>query len=192
MTTLTPAAALKMLKLDKQYPGSVNTDGLIDIIKTSPQHVYLYARDVVGGEWKEGELILATNARYACEYAIDCLKSIRTGARFYAGEATIVNHPKWAYYYAKDVMHTRWPEAEHVILADEEWVQSYVNDVICADYIGLNTRWPEAEAFIASAHPYGACYYAKYVLSVRWPEAEATIKTDEHWWNHYCKHFDIV
>jgi hypothetical protein len=43
------------------------------IILTSPQHSYLYAKDVIGGRWVPGESIILKNIEYASYYAKDTL-----------------------------------------------------------------------------------------------------------------------
>jgi len=110
--------------------------------------------------------------------------------------------PKAAYYYAKNVIKGRWPEAEDIIR------QSFVYGLWYVQYI-LKERWPEFEPQIAQdtfkayeyavatgkrfleAEPYimkdpeMAFHYANAVLRNKWPEAEPYIKQDEYYWSRY-------
>ena len=70
----------------------------------------------------------------------------------------------WAFWYARDVIKGRWPEAEDVIAENAEYAYGYAKDV-------LKGRWPEAEDVIARDANY-AWLYARYVIKGRWPEAE--------------------
>jgi len=83
--------------------------------------------------------------------------------------------PWQAYYYARDVIKDRWPEAEPTIMQHPGWACAYARDVI-------GDRWPEAEPIIMR-DPQWACYYARDVKG-RWPEAEPTIKKSR-WWMEY-------
>jgi len=61
---------------------------------------------------------------------------------------------KEAFYYAREVVKGRWPEAEKVIAADPKWAFYYASEVI-------KERWPEAEAIITS-DPDWLNYYANH------------------------------
>ena len=80
--------------------------------------------------------------------------------------------PYDAYVYAKDVIRSRWPEAEPTILKDPECSILYATDV-------LKDAWPEAEPlFLAS--PELSLIYARSIIKGRWPKAEPTILKDIH------------
>jgi hypothetical protein len=49
--------------------------------------------------------------------------------------------PGWAYWYAREIIKGRWPEAEPYIMKDPQWALIYARDVI-------KDRWPEAESYI--------------------------------------------
>jgi hypothetical protein len=89
--------------------------------------------------------------------------------------------PWLAVRYAREVIHSRWPEAEKVIATDPEWAYRYATGVI-------KGRWPEAEATIA-AKPQYAYYYAFSVIGGRWPEAEVVIATNRVCARNYNYYF---
>ena len=45
-------------------------------------------------------------------------------------ESKVIINPKWAYWYARDVMKQRWPEAEPTIRTDPAWAYWYAMDVM--------------------------------------------------------------
>ena len=69
---------------------------------TSPLWAYVYARDVIGGRFPEGEATIATDPYVAYVYARDELKG-----RFPEAEASIATHPYEAKLYLK-----QFPEAK--------------------------------------------------------------------------------
>ena len=70
-------------------------------------------------------------------------------------EPYIMKDPKWAYYYALNVIKDRWPEAEPYIMKDPAWAHAYALKVI-------KGRWPEAEPYIMK-DPDWAYYYAREI-----------------------------
>jgi hypothetical protein len=85
--------------------------------------------------------------------------------------------PYWAYWYAHNVLETRWEEMEHLILRDPRLCYWYARSVIGA-------RWKEAEDVIRQS-PLFAYLYARYILRTRWKEAEDVIRKDEHLFKLY-------
>ena len=148
--------------------------------ESSPVLAYQYARDVVKGEWPEGEKVLAENPRWATSYACDVIKG-----RFPKGELAISADTESAYLYAEMLYlkHTfsydkekyRWPEGEKIISQNPKYALRYAKKVI-------GGRWPEAEETIATSacteRPNYACMYAIDVINGRWPEGEKSISTD--------------
>jgi len=53
-------------------------------------------------------------------------------------EPYIKNNPKYAYYYARDIIKGRWPEGEDAIKQDVYYAYHYAEGVI-------KGRWPEGE-----------------------------------------------
>ena len=49
-----------------------------------------------------------------------------------------LEEPEWSYWYARDVLHGRFPEGETEIASDAEWSYRYARDV-------LHARFPEGE-----------------------------------------------
>jgi lambda repressor-like predicted transcriptional regulator len=92
--------------------------------------------------------------------------------------------PKLAYYYAKNVLKRRWPEAEPYIMKDPVSAYLYTKAVI-------DGPWPEAEKYILQ-HANTALAYATNILRKRWPEAEAILKTNDDLWVAYVDHFDLL
>jgi hypothetical protein len=73
-------------------------------------------------------------------------------------EQTILNseNPKWAYWYAHDVIKGRWSEAEPVIMKGPKWAYFYTHDII-------KGRWSEAEPFIMKDSKYYAKRYMCFI-----------------------------
>lgn len=46
------------------------------IILTSPEHCFLYARDIIKGEWKKANSVIATDIDYSFFYAQEILKRV--------------------------------------------------------------------------------------------------------------------
>ncbi len=99
-------------------------------------------------------------------------------------EPGIMKDPKYAYYYAYDIIKGRWKEAEPYIMKDPEYAYYYAHHVI-------GGRWPEAEPYIMK-DPFDAYIYAKWVIKDRWPEAEHTIQTNKQDWINYKHTFNIT
>jgi len=94
-----------------------------------------------------------------------------------------MKNPGTAYWYAREVIKGRWPEAEPLIMKDPGTAYNYANRVIRA-------RWPEAEPYIMK-NPEWACYYARDVIQGRWPAAEPYIRQDPRLAREYKRHFKI-
>ena len=105
------------------------------------------------------------------------------GSRWPEAESTIAQNPKWACYYAQDVLKGRFPEAEPHIAQDPGSAYAY------ALYV-LRRPWPEAEPHIAKNSRW-AYYYAIYVLRKRFYEAEPVIVKHSRYWADYKRHFNI-
>ena len=83
------------------------------------------------------EMLLEARRAGACEKALRIIANL--------SPEQVVNHPGapyWAYWYACDVLKSRWPEAEHIICKDAQAASSYACFV-------LKSRWPEAEDIIS-------------------------------------------
>ena len=83
------------------------------------------------------------------------------------------------YFYAKDIIKGRWPEAEPLIMTDLTWAFYYARNII-------NGRWPEAEPVIMK-DPNMTYHYVRTVIKGRWPEAEKYLIQDNYHWNEYSK-----
>jgi hypothetical protein len=103
----------------------------------------------------------------------DIIKKFKNWDEFLAHE----NANYWLYCYAKDVIKTRWPEAEKFIMEDPRQACFYAEQVI-------KGRWPEAEEYIIKNFKL-AFWYAKDVIKGRWPEAEKCIMEDPEYWGRY-------
>ena len=99
---------------------------------------------------------------------------------------SIRNDPKFAYWYARDVIGGRWPEGEPAIAQNPNVAYLYALDVI-------KGRWPEAETVIAKVgfpapeDSRAAYFYARDVIKGRWPEGEPAITKDAVYANLYTK-----
>jgi hypothetical protein len=111
-------------------------------------------------------------------------------------ESIVFNSPQYACLWAKDILKTRWKEAEPVISQSPWYSYIYAHDVlkdrfllgeksILTDpliaysyaYSVIKNRWEEAEPIIAK-NPQSAFYYAHQVLNDRFVEGEEAIAQD--------------
>jgi hypothetical protein len=146
------------------------------ILKTQePLLIYKYARDIMGGRWKEAEPIILEDPETALEYARDII-----GGRWKEAEPFIMRDPKIAYKYARDIIGGRWKEAEPFIMRDPKIAYKYAREII-------GGRWKEAEPIILE-DPRSAVEYAKYVIQGRWKEAEPIILEDPSSAVEYAKY----
>ena len=90
---------------------------------------------------------------------------------------------EWAYWYAQNVIKSRWVEGEEVIKRDSELAFYYARHVI-------KGRWVEGEEVIKRSSMW-ACHYARYVIKGRWVEGEEVIKIDDEWWKEYKEKYKI-
>ena len=114
-------------------------------IKT-PKDAFAYAHNVLKAPFPEGEVLIATDAKYSCCYAEDFLK-----APFPLGEAVIATYAEYSYYYATQVLHAPFPLGEAAIATDAKYSCHYAMEV-------LEAPFPLGEAAIAK----DAHYFKKY------------------------------
>ena len=75
------------------------------------------------------EHFLAQNAKYAYLYAYKVLRIKRpTNPRFMKAEPLIAKSDDHAYFYAANILHKRWPEAEPTIAKWPQFVSQYCKD----------------------------------------------------------------
>jgi len=114
-------------------------------------------------------------------YEVDCTSEDLVFLKLKYPEIKTYNEmmqtPELVYYYASDVIKSRWPEAEPYIMKDLLWAHYYARDII-------KGRWPEAEPYIMKDSKV-AYMYAKYVIQRSWPEAEPYIQQDINYWINY-------
>jgi len=118
----------------EQHPYSKKL--ILEKYRNSPQDLFHYAGDMIGGRWLEAEPMIMTSPGYAYFYSRDVIKG-----RWLEAEPTIIADMAYAYYYSRDVIKDRWPEAEPIIMASPEYAYNYSLDII-------KGRWPEAEPVI--------------------------------------------
>ena len=94
----------------------------------------------------------------------------------------ILNSPRLAWLYTKNIIDKRWPEAEPIIMKDPDAAYEYA-------YYIIKGRWKEAEPIIAT-NAVAAYKYANYVIRKRWPEAEQIIMKDP--WSAYQYAYNIL
>jgi hypothetical protein len=116
------------------------------------------------------------------EFAYLCAKDI-IESRWPEAEIYFKGEAEYSYLYARDVIKNRWPEAEHYIAKDYLFSVLYAKNVI-------EGRWPEIESRIKK-DSYSAYIYARYVLKERWPEAEPYINKDP-FLDEYKHHFNLT
>jgi hypothetical protein len=73
---------------------------------------------------------------------------------FKSVEHIIIRDPKTSYYYASSVLHSRFPEAEPIIMTSSLAVDY-------AQYI-IKGRWPEAEPYIQAGAEDGGYWWDEY------------------------------
>jgi hypothetical protein len=78
--------------------------------QTDPYLAYMYARNIVGGRWPEGEATIIQHPEVAYDYARYILKE-----RWPIFEPVIGKDPLWSFYYAKDVIKGRFIAAEETL-----------------------------------------------------------------------------
>jgi len=125
-----------------------------------------------------------------------CLKNYTRNKEL---EKIIIEDPKHACLYAKDIIAGRWLEAENIIATSAEWAFYYSSNVIYGRWGTsrakmeaeesikkdpqyayryarevIRGRWIEAEPYIIKDSLY-ACYYAADIIKDRWIEAEKSI-----------------
>jgi hypothetical protein len=98
-------------------------------------------------------------------------------------EPAIAKSAEYSYYYAKNVIHGKFPLGEAAIAKDSYYSYYYARDV-------LKGRFPLGEPAIAKDAEY-SYWYAKYVLKGEFPLGEPAIKRDKKNWKGYCAEFGI-
>lgn len=96
-----------------------------EVVKNDPETAYVYAINVLGKRFPEGEKAIASHPGYAYNYARFVL-----GDRFSQGEKAIASSAKDAYEYALHVIKGRWPEGEKVIASSPRHGLLYARYVI--------------------------------------------------------------
>lgn len=67
----------------------------------------------------------------------------------------IKTNPEKAFFYSRDVMKTRWPEAEPYIMKHPAYACLYATDV-------LKKKWPEAEPYIKNSAVWQSEYKIRF------------------------------
>jgi len=83
------------------------------------------------------EMVANAEKIKACKEDLDTIKSL-------GSIEAVLKHKKaayWLYWYAKNIIEGRWPEAEEYIMKNLEWTHCYTLDII-------KDRWPEAESIL--------------------------------------------
>jgi hypothetical protein len=143
---------------------------VIEIIKSSPHYSYVYAVDIIGGRWPDGENAIKTDPHLALRY----IKQILT------------RDPNWPY------KSGRWPDAEPYIMRNGYIAYQYASDILKVEPTWNYPKglWPDAEPYIMKDSA-GAYMYAAYALKRRWESAEPYIMKDEWTWGKYKAKFGI-
>jgi hypothetical protein len=151
--------------------------------KANAGKMVVYARDVIGGQWKECEKYIEDSASVV-GYSRNVLKK-----RWLEKEHIIFKNPAIIFDYCLYVMRrfeecSRCKEGEKVLL-EENYPDK--ERVLCdyAKYIACE-RWPEAEEYMIKT-PASAYNYAHSVLDGRWPEAEPIIAKDPSYSIRYAQ-----
>lgn len=138
------------VSIDK-YPGLdkaiIEALGGIEYIKKNPALALWYARDIIGGEWPEGEEAIASVGETAYNY------SELTGSRFEEGEAAIASflNPALIIKYIKKWLRGGFPKAEEQISLDAEASVEYAKLI--------NKRFELGEEALTEGRVYSADEY---------------------------------
>jgi hypothetical protein len=131
----------KELKLfDEKFPELVAIENLMEdprsitdkeqqllknsnIVITTPEMAYIFARYVLEGRFLEAEPYIAKSPRYSYQYAYEVVNKDNRYTddkleRWPVGEPAMMTDPVYAGYYARVIMKKRWEEAEPVIMKD--------------------------------------------------------------------------
>lgn len=141
----------------------------------SPRSAYTYAFYVVGGEWPEGEPVIATEGKWSAEYAENVVEG-----RFEAGEPAIAESPAAASSYIETVLDfAEWPAGEEAIFAADDsnthtyWKEHY-RDSMSSRTPTFVDEWAKKQ--------FGECSVCGGPL----PERERDRYTNEWGDEHYC------
>lgn len=102
-------------------------------ISADPVVAAKYSYQVLKGPWKEAEDVIQTNAEASYRYVLKALKRQRSSAF----EQAIMASPRWACFYAIDVIGGRWFAAEPAIMAEPSMWDIYrrqFGDIDIASY----------------------------------------------------------
>lgn len=90
----------------------------------NPHKAYLYAKNVIGKRWKEGEKIILTDAWSSYYYAFEVIKG-----RWKQAENIILTSKFASALYAKNIIKGRWVEAENIICTDPDCILFYMKNL---------------------------------------------------------------
>ena len=110
---------------------------------------------------------------------------------FPKGEKAIATNPYYAYEYAKNILEERFLEGEKEIADDPKHAYYYAVNVL--KYYAVNVpkgRFPEGERAIATSPEY-SYYYAKNILEERFLEGEKAIASSTYFY-FYARHFNLI
>ena len=97
-------------------------------------------------------------------------------------ENTLSKHPRFAYLYARNFLHSRFKEGEPAILTSPEWATEYCLSVI-------KGPWKEAEKTIAR-DARASVIYAALVLGTPFPLGEKAIRKEQEYSSVYDTFLD--
>lgn len=96
----------------------------LNVISANAEVSFLYARDVLKGRFKLGEISIATCRSHSYNYAVEVIK-----CRFELGENAISTDCNLSYNYAKLILKGRFELGEAAMLYDEEISYKYAKEV---------------------------------------------------------------
>jgi len=120
MTPIQVVQFLNSYKVSPEY-----TDEICELAKPyvlkSAYACYLYAKDIMGEPWPEGEPVILTNPRAICEYCIHVKGSWPEGE-----DALLeLKNAECCVDYANEILEERWKEAEGIIKTDPRQALNY-------------------------------------------------------------------
>jgi hypothetical protein len=112
---------------DLKYPNVTMYSHEKEIAKANPKWAFDYVSK--HGKDKELESIIAKDAYYSYQYAIDILEG-----PFNLGEPAIAKNPYYSFNYAKHILKGEFPLGEPAIAKDAYYSKEYTNVVLKKDF----------------------------------------------------------
>ena len=115
----------KYSDVDEREAFAMQLRGTHQLVHTSAERSYWYARSVLRKPFPAGEAAIAGDALYSYWYAREVL-----GRQFPLGEAAIAEDAEYSCLYARDILKGPFPPGEAAIAGDAKYSYWYARDVL--------------------------------------------------------------